>query len=484
MPRLYLKRCVFTLVGGLVAATLSFPSTARAQCEASEDAKLIASDPAAFSRFGRSVDAFGDLIVVGSPRVGGGVVYVYRFERGAWVEEARLTPPGASGPDFGHAVSVNGTAIIVGEPSRVNGAAYVYRLSGTGWSLQSTLSAANGAAGDRFGDAVSISGGLVVVGASGKDGAATDSGSAYIFRFDGQRWRQEAELRASDGAQRDAFGNAVSLSVDVAVVGAWNHGNRGLTFPDGPGAAYVFRFDGQVWNEEVRLMSPNPLPGERDRFGRSVSLDGDALLVGTEPITMSNRLAPAGSAYVFRRVAGRWEPESKLVAQNASPGDRFGVSVSLSGDTAVIGAWGVSLGVGCPFPRLCDDGAAYLFERNVRGWTQRARLRSSDLAQDDLFGWAVATTETFAVVGAWRDDDNGPDTGSAYVFPIVGICCYADCESGTGPGVLDIFDFLCFQNSFVNGEPYACDCDASTGPSVCDIFDFLCFQSAFTNGCP
>jgi hypothetical protein len=62
--------------------------------------------------------------------------------------------------------------------------------------------------------------------------------------------------------------------------------------------------------------------------------------------------------------------------------------------------------------------------------------------------------------------------------------CYADCDTSTGAGTLDIFDFLCFQNSFVAGEPYACDCDTSTGPGVCDIFDFLCFQNAFVAGCP
>ncbi len=62
--------------------------------------------------------------------------------------------------------------------------------------------------------------------------------------------------------------------------------------------------------------------------------------------------------------------------------------------------------------------------------------------------------------------------------------CYADCDQSTGAGNLDIFDFLCFQNSFVSGEPYACDCDTSTGPGVCDIFDFLCFQNAFVAGCP
>lgn len=63
------------------------------------------------------------------------------------------------------------------------------------------------------------------------------------------------------------------------------------------------------------------------------------------------------------------------------------------------------------------------------------------------------------------------------------LACYADCDTSTGMGTFDVFDFLCFQTSFVPGEPYACDCDSSTGPGVCDIFDFLCFQRAFVSGC-
>ncbi len=62
--------------------------------------------------------------------------------------------------------------------------------------------------------------------------------------------------------------------------------------------------------------------------------------------------------------------------------------------------------------------------------------------------------------------------------------CYPDCDTSTGMGVLDIFDFLCFGNRFSAGDPYACDCDTSTGPGVCDIFDFLCFGNEFNNGCP
>ena len=74
------------------------------------------------------------------------------------------------------------------------------------------------------------------------------------------------------------------------------------------------------------------------------------------------------------------------------------------------------------------------------------------------------------------------DHGSHYVGVIPD--CYADCDTSTGRGVLDIFDFLCFGNAFATGDPYACDCDLTTGPATCDIFDFLCFGNAFSAGCP
>lgn len=61
--------------------------------------------------------------------------------------------------------------------------------------------------------------------------------------------------------------------------------------------------------------------------------------------------------------------------------------------------------------------------------------------------------------------------------------CYADCDTSTGAGVLDIFDFLCFNQRFVAQDPWACGCDTGTGPMVCDIFDFLCFLNVFREGC-
>ena len=123
-------------------------------------------------------------------------------------------------------------------------------------------------------------------------------------------------------------------------------------------------------------------------------------------------------------------------------------------------------------------------------------LLSGSPAIDAADNTAVPAGVTIDLDGNPRfvDDPLAPNTGvpgnghaeivdmGAYEFQ--GELCYADCDQSTGAGVLDLFDFLCFQNSFVNGEPYACDCDTTTGPLVCDLFDFLCFQNAFVAGCP
>jgi hypothetical protein len=85
------------------------------------------------------------------------------------------------------------------------------------------------------------------------------------------------------------------------------------------------------------------------------------------------------------------------------------------------------------------------------------------------------------------DTGRGPapvvDMGALESGP-TGSRCIADCDQSTGCGILDVFDFLCFQDAWYRGAPLACGCDASTGPLSCDIFDFLCFQDAFVAGCP
>jgi hypothetical protein len=327
------------------------------------------------------------------------------------------------------------------------------------------LMAADGAALDRFGTAVSVSGDFAVVGAHLDDhGGLADAGSAYIFQRDVSwtgGWGQIQKLVAEDAFPQDAFGWSVSMSGATAIVGApFDDDGAG-----GSGSAYIFQLGHnsatEQWGQVTKLKAGEP--GMGDRFGVSVSIDGDRALVGA--------LAGNGSAYVFYRDEGgkdRWGQVTRLAAADGATGHLFGGAVAISGDTAAVGAgfalaayvfernhggadrWGQVtkltgpdpaapdnfgsalaidddlLIVGahrsddeCPADPNCNSGAAHVFARNEGGtgsWGRLKKLTASDAAAGDELGISVSIERGIAVVGSWHDDDRGLHAGSAYLF--------------------------------------------------------------------
>ena len=263
------------------------------------------------------------------------------------------------------------------------------------------LLASDGAAWDEFGCSVSVSGDTAVVGAIYDDDNGYNSGSAYVFVRSGSTWSEQAKLTASDGAADDYFGRSVSVSGDTAVVGALGDDDNGSA----SGSAYVYVRSGTSWTEQAKLTASDGAAD--DRFGLSVSVSGDTAVVGA--FWDDDNGSDSGSAYVFVRSSGVWTQRQKLTASDAAAGDSFGCSVSVSADTAVVGAFYDDDNGG-------DSGSAYVFVRSGSTWTERAKLTGSDGAADDRFGGSVSVSGDTAVVGAYGDDDNGTTSGSAYVF--------------------------------------------------------------------
>jgi hypothetical protein len=259
----------------------------------------------------------------------------------------------------------------------------------------------DGAAEDLFGSSVSISGDYAVIGAYGDEDNGSHSGSTYIFRHEGPSWIEEAKLMASDGAALDYFGTSVSISGDYAVIGAWGDDDNGVL----SGSAYIFRQDGTSWMEESKLTASDG--AANDWFGYSVSISGDYAVIGA--YGDDDNGSYSGSAYIFRREGSSWMEEAKLSASDGAADDLFGYSVSISGDYAVIGV-------------LYDDdngvnsGSAYIFRREGTSWVEEAKLTASDGAGGDYFGHSVSISGDYAVIGAWGADDNGTDGGAAYVY--------------------------------------------------------------------
>ena len=408
---------------------------------------LRASDTRSDDHFGYSVATSGDTLVVGAYRDDGfpridecGAAYVFATAGGAW-QEAHIARAAdrQAGDEFGHAVSISGDTLVVsadgedggaGDPLFNSGAAYVFARNGGGadnWGVVKVLRASDAQAHDYFGRSVSISGDVLVVGAHGEDGGAGNptfnGGAAYVFaRNEGgaDNWGQVKILHASDAYAYDYFGWSLSISGDTLVVGAWGEDGGVTSTKPESGAAYVFRRNeggADNWGQVKILRASDNQAG--DNFGWSVSISGDVLLAGAvdEDGGAGDPLPGSGAAYVFLRNLGgadNWGLGVALRASDRQADDNFGSSVSVSGDTLVIGADGEDGGAGDPLP---SSGAAYVFEANSG---QVAILRGSDAQANDHFGWSVSISGAALVVGAYEEDggtgDPSANSGAAYVF--------------------------------------------------------------------
>jgi len=175
------------------------------------------------------------------------------------------------------------------------------------------LLASDGAASDYFGWSVAISGDTAVVGAYNDDDKGSNSGSAYVFVRSGDTWTQQAKLLASDSAAYDYFGWSVAVSGDTAVVGAYMDDDKG----NNSGSAYVFVRSGDTWTEQAKLTASDG--AENDYFGISVAISGDTWLVGA-----FNDDSSKGSAYVYKE-------QQYTLTVSVSPSEAGSVSVEPAG---------------------------------------------------------------------------------------------------------------------------------------------------------
>ena len=406
----------------------------------SQQAYVKASNTGVDDRFGWSMAASGDTVVVGAP-----------FE-----------DSNASGVNGDQANNSAGNA----------GAAYVFVKTGAGWVQQAYLKASNAGTGDNFGQSVAISGDTLVVGAhledsdatgvngSGSNNNASGSGAAYVFVRNGGGWSQQAYLKASNtsgGVKPDQFGWSVAVSGDTIVVGAYLEdssatGVDGDQLDDGAfdsGAAYVFVRNAGIWSQQAYLKASNT--GSADTFGASVAISGDTIVVGAASELagedsfgsgvsgdgLGNAISNSGAAYVFVRQAGAWSQQAFLKAVNPMTGAEFGRSVAISGDRIVVGAIKENSGAtgvdGDPFNNGApNSGSAYEFVRSGGSWSVGAYLKASNTGAGDFFGASIALSGDTLLVGAIRErssatgiDGDGTNNdlsraGAAYAFTRVG----------------------------------------------------------------
>lgn len=318
------------------------------------------------------------------------------------------------------------------------GAAYVYTREDNGtpgsavddvWSEQAKLTVHTGAERDGFGISTAIDQDTIVVGAF-HDPTVLGTGAAYVFvRNDNgtsidqtdDSWIQQARLTASDASVYDRFGRSVAIQGDTIVVGADFEDCRASIYAN-CGSAYVFVRDDSgtphdllddAWTQLAKL-TPNTR-NVLDSFGANVDIDGDTIVVGSQ----HRYVWGTSSAYAFVRddngtpnslVDDSWSQQAKLNGSSQTPGDLFSQTVSIEGNTVVLGA---------PLDDDAGDGAgaAYVFQRGGTNWFEQAKLTGNDTSAVDIFGFDVDIDDGTIVVGAHSDDAGA---GAIYVFSQVG----------------------------------------------------------------
>ena len=214
---------------------------------------------------------------------------------------------------------------------------------------------------------------------------------------------QIGQMVASDGASDDNYGHSVSISGDTAIIGAPFDDDQG----DFSGSAYIFTRSGGSWTQQTKLTEGVWGPG--NRFGISVAISGDTAIVGV--VNDDEFGTDSGSAYVYTRSGSSWTQQAKLNASDAAASDRFGTNVSIHEDTVIVGAY-------TDDDKGTDSGSAYIFTRSGSSWTEEAKLTASDGTSSERFGEEVALFGDTAIVGVPRSygDGGGALTGSAYIF--------------------------------------------------------------------
>jgi len=335
--------------------------------------------------FGYSVSIDANRIVVGTYYAD--EVYVYDYNGTEWSSDPEILSVAGSRNIFGFSVSIDANTIVVGaeglgvsEP----GAAYVFDYNGVEWNYKEELTDPDNRIGNLFGSSVSIDANVIVVGARWDNVSDYREGSLCVFRRNGETWAFEQKIEGENRLDNMGYSVAVSGNTFVAGVYSYAYGANGNA-----GAAFVYEWNGSSWTKEATLYDPNA--DTSDRFGNSVAIDGNSIVVGEMYYGASN----IGAAFLFERSGGSWSQGQKFEDPSGIASDYFGNSVAIDGEIAIAGAYKDDGG-------KTDSGAAFIF-----------LLLIADLNQD-----GIVNLEDFAILAKqWLDVPGNP---SADIAPLSG----------------------------------------------------------------
>ncbi len=446
-----------------------------------EDSYIKSFNPDSGDNFGWSVAVSGDTVVIGAYNeqsdsngsntsdgsdntITSGAVYVFVRDNNQWIQQAYIKPSHIDFEvEFGKSLAIEGNTLVVGSPgdsrevtgvnppasnnnSLHSGAAYVFTRLGNTWTQQADIKPSNTKIGARFGQSVAIDNNTIIVGADAESGDGSSpideslprAGAAYIYTRTGNTWIEEAYLKASNADEEDRFGWCVDVSGDSVVVGAFgedsNASSQSNNLDSNSGAAYVFIRSGTAWSQQKYFKSLVNNPD--DNFGFSCSISGDQLMIGA-PLYDTMTKTNAGVVEVFQRTGGNWIHSQFITS---STGGRFGESMDMHSNRAIIGARGATFNT----TSTTENGAAFSYELQLGNWEFQDSYSAYNPGTFDFFGYDVGISMSTVVAGSPFEDSN-----SAGVYP-ADFSSGADNDDGSQVGAAYIYYYndVIFANGF------------------------------------
>jgi hypothetical protein len=453
-----------TRVGALVALVGLVVVATGAEAQCSTLVRVRENDCLAGDRAGFSVGIDGDYLITGSVRDDGkgadsGAAHVFIRTELGWVQQVKLQSDIGEAGDFaGSAVAIAGDDAFVGMPyAGDNGYVCQHHRENDQWVETARLVGGMPENGGKFGSAVAAHGNWMIAGAPNGHGALGNrTGAVAVFKRAGEGyWEPYQRTYQEDGAEGDGFGSAIAVRAAHGVIGAPWRSAPGFTH-----CGSVTMFSSGTLGDSFSA----PDKQANARFGAAVAMGEGYMVVGAPDAKVGNA-DQAGAAYVYAVVAGDPVFKQKLTNGQGNAFKRFGAAVAVAGTSV--------------FVAEANNGTVIRFDLGQDGtWAPSAEIVDPDSPDDGQFGRSLATDGERLVVGDDMDDYvqlDFADAGAAYVMDLPPPCP-ADTD---GNGVLDLFDFLGFQNLFVAHDARA-DMDCS---GVYDFFDFLAYQNVFSAGC-
>lgn len=382
-------------------------STVLSAQEAEEGTKITSITTNYQDNFGKSVAVSGNYSIIGAwtddergPEAGAAYIYFRADEKtDHWVLKDRLlASDGEAFNNFGGKVAIEGDYAYVTAQGNDDfaGAVYVFKRqeeSNNTWKEVQKITASDKSSGDYFGTSITVNNGQMAVGAYGEDDKGRSAGAVYTYELVQDEWRFDTKILDQEGAANDRFGSSVALDENTLIVGA-SRDNKA-------GSIVVFEKKDARWNQTLKIFSSDGKA--KDRFGCSLALSGDYLAVGADGAE-----GFMGAVYIFEKNLGgsnNWGEIKKIQPMDADTDDRFGKTIAMSGEYLLAGSEGHEMGM----------GATYLFRKDKEGknqWGLANKMNAMDGSPRDLFGSSVAMSGEDIFIGAYQSDRKG----SAYVF--------------------------------------------------------------------